>query len=712
MNDFVNQKGDARGHSHLQDVKIARQTIFTDKKFNRTKRLLQLVGLVVALLLLVACGGQTPTESAVAEPDTAVTEPTEEAEEVEEAAAAEEMAEESTDSAFPVTIEHKYGSTEIPEQPQRVVSVGYSEQDELLALGVIPVGVREWYGGYPYEVWPWAQDELGDAQPETIGAGELNFEAITALDPDLIVGVTSGMTQEEYDLLSQIAPTVAQPGEYVDYGTPWQEVTRILGQATGHSELADEIVTDLENRFAEIREAHPEFEGATLAVAFAFDGSPGVYASQDTRPRLLSELGFVTPEVYDEVAGDSFYITFSEEELPTMLDVDTVVWLAGSDEGIELIREHPLRPSLRIAEEGREVFLGALLGGAFSFSSPLSINYLLDELVPMLEAAVDGDPATAVADASGAMEESAEEEMEEAAAAEEAVAAGETRTFVDAMDREVNIPVDPQRIVVLSEIDLDSLLALGLTPVGAPNGRGQLTLPTYLQPIIEDQTTAIGGLGEPNLETILTLEPDLIVYSDPYGPLAEMIPELEQIAPVVVPYVYNDDWHWKTVFTAIAEAMDKSAEAEAWLESYESRAATLGEQLPEDLNEVSIVRWMADGPRILLPNAFSSQVLDDVGFERPEHQLDLAGTHPVHTDVISMEQVDLINADIIFAGGLNPEGDVVMQEALENPLVQALTAVQAGRLFEVDGLAWSSTGGPMAAENVLDDVESALNAAQ
>jgi len=298
--------------------------------------------------------------------------------------------------------------------------------------------------------------------------------------------------------------------------------------------------------------------------------------------------------------------------------------------------------------------------------------------------------------------ESAEEPMEEAAEPE-------TRTITDALDREVTIPVNPQRIVTLSEIDTDSLLALGIVPVGAPNGRGQLTLPTYLQPLLGDQTTAIGGIGEPNLETILTLEPDLIVYSDPYGPLAERIPELEQIAPVVVPYVDTGDWHWKAVFMAVADTLGKTAEAETWMQAYDARTAELGAQLPDDVVEVSIVRWMADGPRILLSNAFSSQVLSDVGFARPQYQLDLAGTHPVHTDVISMEQVELIDADLVFAGGLNPEGDVAMETALADPLVETLTAVQSNRLFLVDGLAWSSTGGPIAALQVLDDLENALN---
>ena len=344
------------------------------------KRLTYLLAALLLLALLSAC---VPAESvSISESDAG-----------ESTAAA---AETEGASTFPVTIEHKYGSTTIEAQPTRVVSVGYSEQDELLALGVTPVGLRQWYGDYPYEVWPWAQDELGDAEPATIGGAELNFEAIAALNPDLIVGITSGMTEDEYELLSQIAPTVAQPGEYVDYGTPWPEVTRILGRAVGRSELAEQIVTDLEARFVEIRETYPEFEGATLAVAFAFDGSPGVYASQDTRPRLLSNLGFVTPEIYDELAGDSFFTNFSEERMPELLDVDLVIWLASSDEGIQQIQDQPLRAQLDAAQEGQEIFLGQMLGGAFSFSSPLSIDFLLDELVPMLEAAVDGDPNTVV----------------------------------------------------------------------------------------------------------------------------------------------------------------------------------------------------------------------------------------------------------------------------------------------------------------------------
>ena len=126
---------------------------------------------------------------------------------------------------------------------------------------------------------------------------------------------------------------------------------------------------------------------------------------------------------------------------------------------------------------------------------------------PSVSEPVEEAPAEAAEESAQVVEEEAEAEAE--AMADEAEMA-EMRTITDAMGREVSIPVDPQRIVVMSEIDLDSLLALGITPVGAPNGRGQQTLPTYMLPMIEGKTTAIGGLGEPNLETVLNLEPDLI----------------------------------------------------------------------------------------------------------------------------------------------------------------------------------------------------------
>lgn len=82
--------------------------------------------------------------------------------------------------------------------------------------------MRYWFGDEPYGVFPWAKDRLGSAEPEVLDMpfGELDFEKMAALKPDLISAVYAGITEEEYQTLSQIAPTVAQSGDYIDFGMP------------------------------------------------------------------------------------------------------------------------------------------------------------------------------------------------------------------------------------------------------------------------------------------------------------------------------------------------------------------------------------------------------------------------------------------------------------------------------------------------------------
>ena len=168
---------------------------------------------------------------------------------------------------FPVTVEHKFGETTIDAAPERIVTVGLVEQDVLLALGVAPVATTEWFGDQPGAIFPWAMDELealGAPIPDILGTADaVNFEAVAAQDPDLIVAIYGELNQTAYDRLSDIAPTIAQPAEYVDYGAPWDVTTRTIGQALGKSDEAEALIADIEAQFAAVREAHPEFQGAT-----------------------------------------------------------------------------------------------------------------------------------------------------------------------------------------------------------------------------------------------------------------------------------------------------------------------------------------------------------------------------------------------------------------------------------------------------------------
>jgi iron complex transport system substrate-binding protein len=215
------------------------------------------------------------------------------------------------------------------------------------------------------------------------------------LRPDLILALYSGLTQEQYNLLTKIAPTVAQPADYVDYGIPWQALTRTVGRIVGQAQQADALVAGVEKRFEEVRAAHPEFAGTAALVATPYEGI-WVYGPEDVRGRFLTSLGFKLPADLVEVTGAEFGGNLSMERAD-MLDVDAIIWLDASEARGPL--GGPIYASLPVHTEGREVFLDSYktpLGGATSFVSVLSLPFLLDGLVPMLAAAVDGDPNTKV----------------------------------------------------------------------------------------------------------------------------------------------------------------------------------------------------------------------------------------------------------------------------------------------------------------------------
>lgn len=296
------------------------------------------------------------------------------------------------DDVFPITIEHKFGTTTITEVPERVVAIGYIEQDPLLALGVTPVAVRYWYGDENDAIFSWADEYVEGDEPVILNMpfGTLNYEAILALDPDLISAVSSGITQEEYELLSQIAPTIAQTDEYIDFGVPWQAATQMIGDALGKSEAASELVANLEAAFEEVRAENPDFEGKTIAVIYSYGtGTYGFYTDQDVRGRFFSELGFVIPEELVEIAGESFYADISTETIE-LLDRDLIVILNLQfiEGGRETLLADPLFAQLDAVQEGRIVYLEPEQENALGFSSVLSLPYALETVVPLVQEAL------------------------------------------------------------------------------------------------------------------------------------------------------------------------------------------------------------------------------------------------------------------------------------------------------------------------------------
>ncbi|PSK95696.1 iron complex transport system substrate-binding protein [Murinocardiopsis flavida] len=294
------------------------------------------------------------------------------------------------------TIKHKYGSTEVPGTPTRVVTVGLTEQDYVLALGVAPVGVREWFGEHPGALWPWAREALGDDPlPEVLPVEELNFEQIASLETDLILGVNSGLTKKEYETLSEIAPTIAQAPGHADFGAPWQDIAAIVGTALNVRKKADTLVRDIEKLFDDARAEHPEFGGATALLASSITGEAWAYA-EGPAPGFLTQLGFDLPEKAEKLftGKDRAPVQVSTERLDALEADVLLVGVYGPEN--ESITSKPVFKELDASKEGRVLTMPEMseVNGALSFGSLLSLPVALDAMLPRIAALADGDPDT------------------------------------------------------------------------------------------------------------------------------------------------------------------------------------------------------------------------------------------------------------------------------------------------------------------------------
>jgi len=292
-------------------------------------------------------------------------------------------------SAFPVSIEHKYGTTEITEEPKKVVTLGLSDQDAVLALGVKPVGAIDWFKERPYGLWPWTKDLWGTDTPEIVGErDDFNNEKILNLKPDLILALYSGMSKEQYDELSKIAPVVGQPKDFPDYGAPWQDMTRMAGQALGKADEVDQLIAGLDDKFAAVREEHPDWEGKTVAVVDPFQpGQYAVFQKTDPKAVFMTEMGFVVPDAINEAAGDNNAAEVSTER-GDLIDTDLLLFLTADPSAEARIKADPVYQGLKVAKENRAMFVPYAeppIGAALSFNTVLSIPYALDEFVPLLD---------------------------------------------------------------------------------------------------------------------------------------------------------------------------------------------------------------------------------------------------------------------------------------------------------------------------------------
>ncbi|MBS1695713.1 MAG: ABC transporter substrate-binding protein [Actinobacteria bacterium] len=286
-----------------------------------------------------------------------------------------------------VTISHKFGETTVPANPSRVVTVGWTDQDFVLPFGVVPVSTREFFENY--NNYPWVKDATDGKGVSTWGSDEIDFEAIAAQKPDLILAIYESIDKQTYERLSQIAPTVIQSADYPDEETPWDVQLLTTGQALGKEQEARELVDRVRGRIDEARDANPEFDGKTLVVDFGPE-SGGHYLLPEGDPRraLFTALGFKTQEVDGDV---------SEEKLE-LLDRD-ILFVNGATK--EQMLASPAFARLGVVREDRTLYttFDSNLSGALTYSGPDALLYALDVLTPQLANALNGRPVADLSDA-------------------------------------------------------------------------------------------------------------------------------------------------------------------------------------------------------------------------------------------------------------------------------------------------------------------------
>ncbi|MDN5727825.1 MAG: iron-siderophore ABC transporter substrate-binding protein [Propionibacteriales bacterium] len=293
---------------------------------------------------------------------------------------------------FPRTVEHKFGSTEIAAAPQRVVSVGLTEHDVLLQLGVIPVGVTEWYGQQESATWPWATALLGDARPAVLSTADgLQFERIASLTPDLIIGTNAGLEQADYDRLSEIAPTVVSITGSVPYFSPWRDQTLQIARALGREADGQKLIDAVDTKAADIVAKHPDWKGrtATFSQGKPYEGNLWVYPD-GLNTDFLTDLGFtITPGLEEFVPETGGQAQISAENA-ARIDADVIVFATDSSDTYDALMKFATIKNLAAVKERRAVYTDAILAGAIYFMTPLSQLYVLDRLPALLEAATQG----------------------------------------------------------------------------------------------------------------------------------------------------------------------------------------------------------------------------------------------------------------------------------------------------------------------------------
>ncbi|MHA6260950.1 iron-siderophore ABC transporter substrate-binding protein [Sporosarcina sp. CAU 1771] len=303
-----------------------------------------------------------------------------------------------TTSEYPLVIKHAFGETIIEEKPERIATIAWGNHDVALALGVVPVGLSAANYGVEdgNDLLPWTANklkELGGESPITFQDTDgLDFEAISDANPDVILAAYSGLTQEEYDTLSEIAPVVAY--QTSPWLASWREQVTFNSKGMGMEEEGKQLIADTEKLIQDKTNEYPVLKGkkAAFVSISATDLSKFyIYTPTDSRGEFLGELGMEYPETITSQITDpnSFYLELSAENADILNDLDLFVSY-GDDNTLKALQADPILGKIPAVQRGSVVIIGDNTPlAAAGTPNPLAIDYSIDEYLTLLSEAAN-----------------------------------------------------------------------------------------------------------------------------------------------------------------------------------------------------------------------------------------------------------------------------------------------------------------------------------
>jgi len=308
----------------------------------------------------------------------------------------------ASDDVFPVTLTNTFGETTIESEPTAVATVNWGNHDVPIALGIVPVGfAKATYGDDDEDgVHPWtyegleALDATGDGLPELFDETDgIPYEAVNNTSPDVVLAAYSGLTEDDWTTLSQIAPTVSYP-EFA-WGTNWKDMALVNGEALGRKAEAQALVDDVLARIDDALAERPDVEGKTVAYTWMDPADPstiGVYTPLDARVQLLADLGMTNAPSVLELAGDTdqFFVDLAAEQADALSDVDVLVTY-GDDTTLARLQADPLLSKIPAVARGSVAVIpdGVPLASATSGPTILSVPWALDAYLDIFQGAAE-----------------------------------------------------------------------------------------------------------------------------------------------------------------------------------------------------------------------------------------------------------------------------------------------------------------------------------